>query len=292
MEHLGRRTFLGTIAAAALHGGALEPQGKFPTEARARLGVATYPFRKQIGPNMKLGEFAHTIPGTFGISGIEPWSHHFESTDADYIQSLRTDFDKAQVHVLNIPVDIHANLCGSESERTKALEEYHKWVDAAVVLGSPSIRVHLPKTANGDTECAVSGLRTVAQYAGTRNIVVNIENDDPGSEQPERVVRVIKAAKTPFLRALPDFANSMILHNDRNYNEQALSMLFPLAYNISHVKNMLQDGDKVYRVDVDPIFSIAKGARYRGYFSMEWDAEGDPYQGTKTLIAASLRNLG
>ena len=55
---------------------------------------------------------------------------------------------------------------------------------------------------------------------------------------------------------------------------------------------MLQDGKTIYRVDVDPIFAIAKETRYKGYFSMEWDAPGDPYEGTKQLIKSTLRNLG
>ena len=70
-----------------------------------------------------------------------------------------------------------------------------------------------------------------------------------------------------------------------------MSLLFPLAYNISHVKDEESDNGKVYRVDVNRIFPIAKRAGYRGFFSMEWEGTGDPYQGTAKLLEASLRNL-
>jgi hypothetical protein len=40
------------------------------------------------------------------------------------------------------------------------------------------------------------------------------------------------------------------------------------------------------------IFRIAFNSSFRGYFSMEWDTVGDPYQGTRRLIAESLENLG
>ena len=36
---------------------------------------------------------------------------------------------------------------------------------------------------------------------------------------------------------------------------------------------------------------IAKKAGYRGYFSMEWEGEGEPYEGTQKLIDASLKYL-
>jgi len=39
-------------------------------------------------------------------------------------------------------------------------------------------------------------------------------------------------------------------------------------------------------------FDILKASGFRGYCSMEWDGQGNPYEGTKRLIAASLENLG
>jgi hypothetical protein len=45
-------------------------------------------------------------------------------------------------------------------------------------------------------------------------------------------------------------------------------------------------------VDVNRIFTIAKAAGYRGYFSMETEGSTDPYQGTRQLIDAAVRNLG
>jgi hypothetical protein len=83
----------------------------------------------------------------------------------------------------------------------------------------------------------------------------------------------------------------MLIKNDQQYNERALEALFPHAFNISHVKDTESDEGKVYRVDVDRIFAIAKKTGYRGYFSMEWEGTGDPYDGTKRLLEQSLKNL-
>ena len=306
MNALGRREFVALALSAGTSVWGTPPSYRFPTEARERMAVSSYPFRRLIaGENdetsksgMTLEQFAQTIGPKLDVPGIEPWSRHFKSTDESYVRDLRKSFDQAGMHVVNIPVDVSVKLCGSTEQRESGLATYRKWIDAAVILGSPSIRIHLPRGPRnqadkaGDFSCAVTALKELAEYGMSKQIVVNIENDDPEAEQPERIVRVLTAVNSPYLRALPDFCNSMLIHNDQAYNDKALGMLFPLAYNISHVKDMEVDGSKVYQVDVERIFRIAKKAGYKGYFSIEWEGKGDEYEETKKLIEASLRNLG
>jgi sugar phosphate isomerase/epimerase len=267
------------------------------------MAVSSYPFRRLIAGHaqnnetsmsgMTLEQFAQTIGPKLDVPGIEPWSRHFKSVDEGYLRSLRKSFDGAGVHVVNLPVDVPAHLCGSAEQRESGLAIYRRWIDAAAILGSPGIRVHLPRGSQKDGDsCAVSTLKELAQYGASKQIVVNIENDEPEAEQPERIVRVLQTVSSPYLRALPDFCNSMLIRNDQSYNDEALGMLFPLAYNISHVKDVEIDGNKVYRVDVDRIFAIARKAGYKGYFSIEWEGKGDEYEETKKLIQASLRSLG
>ncbi len=290
-NNLGRRRFIALSAAFAVSlKGQNRPDFDFPTEPRRRLAVSTYPFRSLIFPGgMTLEQFAASLTSRLNVSAIEPWSRHIASTDPAYIQGLNAAFKSAGLLVVNIPVDIGVHLCGEQ--RQAGIDTYRKWVDAAVVLGSPSIRVHLPKEAGDQISCSVSALGELARYGASRNVVVNIENDDPRSEQPERVAKVIDAVNSPFLRALPDFCNSMMVRDDPEYNYHAMAVLFPLAYNISHVKDEEGGRSKIYRIDVNRIFPIAKQAGYRGFFSMEWEGAGDPYQGAAKLIELSLKNL-
>jgi len=276
-----------------------QPHEQFPTEPRKRLSVATYPFRSVIASSrnktgMSLDEFAGTIVSKFDVRGIEPLSHHFESTEPGYIGKLKQGFDRAGIHVVDIPLDIGVNLCSADaSERDEAYTRYAKWVDAAALLGSPSIRVHLPPPPMTPNyiDCSVAGLKRVSGYGEQKNIVVNLENDNPKTEDPFRIVEVIKRVNSPYLRALPDFCNSMMIKDSLEYNNKGLAAMFPHAYNISHVKDEEVDGTKVYRVDVQKIFAIAKQANYHGYFSMEFEGAGDPYEGTKKLLAQSIKYL-
>jgi len=286
-----RRQFL---AAAALL-----PAVKFPSDPRRRLAVSTYPFRDVIlsphkpgAGKLTLAQFAATVREKFNVRGIEPWSRHFESLETPYLRELAASFKKAGLKVVNIPCDVSVKLCGTSEQSDTALATYDQWVNAAVILGSPSIRVHCPAGPDpADISCAVKGLKALAEDGESKGVVINLENDEPGSEDPERIVRVIEAVAMPYLRALPDFCNSMLIHNDQDYNARSLAALFAHAYNISHVKDVEFSGGKPYPVDVDRIFEIARKAGYRGYFSMESESDGDPYESTKSLLAAALRNL-
>ena len=146
MEQLRRREFLAVSLGMAAALGAKEPDIRFPTEPRKRLSVSTYPFRHEITTvhaeegeagtsGITIEQFAQTIPAKFNVHGIEPWGRHFKSTDPEYVHGLRSAFQAAGLHVVNIPVDIREHLCGSDAERNESLAGYRKWVDAAVILG-------------------------------------------------------------------------------------------------------------------------------------------------------------
>lgn len=293
---MNRRQFLnyaaGLAAAATTLNAAQQPDVAFPTEPRQRLSVSTYPFRSVIHPGgMTLEQFAATIPDQFQVHGIEPWSPHFKSAEAIYVRQLKAAFDRAGVHVVNISVDVRVRTCGASPEERKAsLQTWRNWVDVAVGLGSPSIRVHLPPL-HADPACVVGSLNELAEYGEKKNIVINMENDNPKSEDAFRIVGVIEVVNSPYLRALPDFANSRLL-GDEAYNYRAVAAMFAYAYNISHVKDReIGTGGEVLRVSLERTFAIAKKAGYRGFFSMEFDSPGDPYAATKRLIAASLKYL-
>jgi hypothetical protein len=122
--------------------------------------------------------------------------------------------------------------------------------------------------------------------------VVHLENDDARSEEAFFLVDVINEVNTLWLRALPDFCNSMLLERGEDYNYKAVAAMFDHAYGICHVKDSEQDGKKMFHIDLVRTFEIAEKAHYRGYFSMEFDAEGDPFTPTAGLIEGSLRALG
>ena len=314
MSKISRRGFLKrssslTITAAAMGMSktafSVEPHIQFPTEPRERLAVASYPFRDfitnpqrpqsgQKQPLMDIKEFGAMVLKKFNLKNIEPWSAHFASTDAAYVSALREAFDQAGSHVINIPADIHDSVYDPDAaHRSAAIKEAKTWVDVASVLGSPSVRIHIARVrgAQPNVERAAESLGQIAEYGAGKNVVINLENDDLVSEDAFFIVRVIDKANHPYLHALPDFANSMTGGN-ADFNYRAVSAMFKGAYCISHVKEGEDgEGGKFFSVDVEKTFAIAKTYGYRGFFSMEMDRKGDPYEGTQKLIDLSLKYL-
>jgi sugar phosphate isomerase/epimerase len=283
----------------------LEPHVQFPTAPHDRISVASYPFRKFIvgfgeaaseapNPQMELKDFAAHVIAKFGVNKIEPWSWHFRSLEKSYLEELRTAMDKAGAKIVNIAVDgQHSVYSADSAERDRAVEVSNKWIDAAALLGSPSIRTHIDKAKDRPphVDSAAESLRRVAEHGAAKNIVVHLENDNPVSEDPFFVVKVIEKTSTPWLRALPDFANS-VATGKGEYAYDGIREMFRHAYGICHVKEIeADDNGKIFRADLPRTFGILKASGYKGYCSMEWDSPGDPYEGTKDLIQKALQYL-
>lgn len=301
MKSFTRRSVIkGALVFSASAAFAGIPKATFPVDPRARIAVATYPFRALIvapgnqdydakKPGMDLASFARFVRTEFKVHGIEPLDSHFTSTEPGEIRKLRAAFDAAGVYTVNIPVDEKVELCSDdEARRNAGNARYRHWIDVAVLLGSPSIRVWIPKCSDtSDLPRAVRALKPTLDYAATRNIVVNLENDNPVFASAARSLAAIKLADTPYLRALPDFGNGL-MGGDEQFNAQNVKDMFAYAWNIAHVKDAEDVHGKRKTASLAELFGIAKASGYRGYYSMESDSDVDPVVDTRHLIEQSV----
>jgi sugar phosphate isomerase/epimerase len=306
-----RRDFLKTAVAAAIApplvrlsaAQAAAPSVSFPTVPRERIAVSSYPFREFIAgahdphatsSKMPIKEFAAHVRQKFNVTRIEPWSEHFLSLDAAYLDDLKAAVAKAGCGFANIAADGRDSFYSRDPAiRQRAVEFGKRWADVAARIGSPSVRINLPadKQAKPDAALVADSLKTLAAYAASRSVVVHHENDNPVSEDPFFLASVLDRVGSPWERALPDFGNSLAaLPPEEAY--RGLDLMFARSYGICHVKDPISN-DQGVRVPVDlaRAFGIAKKHNYQGYYSMEWDTEGDPYAGTAKLIEATLGNL-
>ena len=280
---------------------AAAPAMRFPAAPRERLAIASYslrsllPSRRRNAPNpapakMDIKELPAYIVKRYNISKMELLGQHLPSTEPAYLAEYRQALSAAGVTIVNIPTNIGASFYDPDpARRATALENSKKWIATAVALGSPSVRLHIQGAGGApqDAGLAAETLAAVAQHAESQNVVVNLENDDPTTEDAFFIVKVIDQVKSPWLRALPDFCNSM-LKGDEKFNYDAVTAMFHRAYNISHVKDAEIDHGKVFHVDLARTFAIAKEAGYKGYFSIEFEGEGDPVEGVQKLVDASI----
>jgi sugar phosphate isomerase/epimerase len=200
-----------------------------------------------------------------------------------YLAQFREALRSANAKAVDIAVDgDHSFYNRDVAARKQAITHAKEFVDVAVQIGCPSIRVHISraKDSSPHVQRTAESLRDVVGYASSKNVVVNLENDDLMSEDAFFVVKVIEAVNHPFLHALPDFANSMMTGN-ADFNYRAVEAMFRHAYGICHVKDgEVDDKGKRFNIDMAKTFGILKATAYRGYCSMEFDAPGDPYAPT------------
>ena len=285
------------------HAWASSPNLTFPTAPRERIAIASYPFRdfiagKHAKPDARaridLKDFGAHVKEKFGINKIEPWTGHFPSSDAKYLEQFRTAVEKAGTHIVNIAVDGESSPYAADAhERDQAVAFSKQWIDNAVALGASSIRTNMPSAKDGppDANRTADSLRRVAEHAAAKNVVVSLENDNPVSEDPFFIVKVIETVNSPWLHALPDFANTLA-SSTADHAYSGIDAMFAHAYCICHVKEEeTNQAGKLVHVDLPRTFGYLKQHAYKGYCSMEWDSPGDPYQGTTSLIEKTIRLL-
>jgi sugar phosphate isomerase/epimerase len=281
------------------------PNLQFPALTRDRIAIASYPFREVIAgahdkpypstiSKMDLKNFVIFVKSKFNINKIEPWSEHFRSLDAKYLNELRAVLEKSGGGIVNIAVDgEHSPYAAEKSEREKAISFSKQWIDIASTVGAPSVRTNMPpaKDSKPDLDRAADTLARVAEYGAAKNILVNLENDNPVSEDPFFIVSIIEKVNNPWLHTNPDFANTLTT-GKTEYAYKGIAAMFQHAYSICHVKAMEADEKgQLVHVDMAKTFGILKNSNYKGYCSMEFDSPGDPSQGTSDLIEQTLKFL-
>ena len=319
MSRTTRREFVnrcaGATTAAWLLPGILTaadsmPSIQFPSNPRDRVAVAAYPFREFIvgwmgwdgktpstvsrEQQMELKDFAAHVVEKFKVHHIEPWSPIFPSTDPKYLDQFRIAVEQAGSSIVDIAVDgRHSQYSPDAAERKASVTATNQWIDIAVALGSPSIRTHIDggKDSKPDVGRASDTLARNAEYGAKKNVVVHLENDNAVSEDPFFIAAIIEKVNSPWLRALPDFGNSLAAH-DEAFQDRALETMFAHAYGICHVKDgEVDDQGKASHVDLQKAFATLKKHGYKGYCSIEYDAPGDPYKPTAELVEATIKYL-
>jgi sugar phosphate isomerase/epimerase len=283
-----------------------QPHLEFPTRPRDRLAVTSWPFRAYIAtpanqgrkpsvPTIDMKEFPAMVVEKFGVYNVNPLLSHFSSTDPAYLESFREAVAKARSHIVDLGLSGGRFATTDSTVAEAAVQQSCKWIDIAAAIGSPSVRQHLSvqKGEKPDADAAATHLARLADYGGKRNIVVGLENDNAVAEDPYFIVNVVEKVNHGYLRALPDFGNSIVKYGEEG-NEKAVAAMLQHAFNMCHVKGAVQpEGGQTYHVDLKRMFEIARQNSYRGYFSMEFDTNGgDPFAGTTKLIDETLQYLG
>jgi sugar phosphate isomerase/epimerase len=281
-----RRTFLKTVGAAAAVTGfgssaaAIEPI-KRRGGPQMKLSLAAYSFRKYLtdyrrgGANaakgtMTLDDFVD-LCADYGLPGTEITSYYVPEPVPDrYLQRLRRRALLAGLTVSGTAIgNTFTHPPGAERDREIAYTK--RWIDRAADMGAPTIRIFAGNLQKGTTEAqarqwAIDAIRECCDYAGTKGVILALENHGGIVTTAEQLLSIVKAIDSEWFGITWDSGN---FRSEDPYAE--LKMAAPYAVT-AQIK--VKVGGKP--ADLPRVVQILKDANYRGWLALEYEEEEEP----------------
>ena len=196
-----------------------------------------------------------------------------------------------------------------DTDRAHAVQVHKDWIDAAVLLKAPSIRVNLFSLDNPEVwyKASVTSLKELSKYASSHNINVLVENHGGYSSNAALVAKVLTEVNMPNCGTLPDFGNFCIGRRDgdrwvspciEEYDMyKGVSELMPFNKGVSAKSFAFDDQGDETKIDYFKMFEIIGSGTLNGPIGIEYEGQDEnPDAGilaTKALIVkAHLRSLG
>jgi len=236
-------------------------------------------------------DFAKTAKQEFGIDAVEYVNQMFidKGNDQDYLKEMKSRAESEGVRSLLIMIDREGALGDADkAKRTKAIENHHKWVEAAKLLGCHSIRVNAQSSGSyaEQVQRAADGLRRLSEFADQYDINVIVENHGGLSSSGAWLSEVMRTVDHPRCGTLPDFGNFGIdRKNDIWYDRyRGTKELMPFAKAVS-VKTYEFAEDSPYttfdrrhdkETDLLKLMKIVKDSGYSGYCGIEYEGNELP----------------
>ena len=180
-----------------------------------------------------------------------------------------------------------------EETRKEGVRVARLWLDASKHIGVQSMRVNtggpriIPASVikggypqNMEIEPylknAIESFKEMADYGEKVGVKVTIENHWGLAANPINIRIILNEVNSPWCEASPDFCNweheYMLYHG--------LEVLVPMATSMVHAKRWTRFPD----VDIARCVRVLNDADYKGYISTEYEAGGDPVEGTLKLL--------
>lgn len=277
-----RRKFMvaGAMGIAALGMGPSAVLGIEPIKrgfgSQIKLSCAAYGYRSYLSGRNKTMDMMDFLDvcAKMGLGAAEATSYYFppNADDSYFIQFRR----KAFLLGLDISGTAIGNTFtyGPGAERDKQLALCNQWVDNAVLMGAPVIRIFAGTVPKGMTEAesiknAIETTKIACEYAGKKGIFLALENHGGIVAKPETMLEIVNAVDSEWFGFNMDSGN---FHSDDPYTD--LEKIAPYAVNVQIKVDMYIKGKKV-PADFKRVFKILDKAGYRGYAALEFEGEGE-----------------
>ena len=222
-------------------------------------------------------DFAKVAREDFGLNGIEYVNTLFEVTTESYLQQLRKNVEDHGVTSVLIMCDAEGDGCMPTAEGRKQFDINHrKWIDAAQYLGCHAIRTNCRGPENADKsealKWATESYHMLLEYAAPAKINVVIENHGGVSNDPDWMVKLVKAVNHPNFGTYPDWRRP----SDDFDNVEYLKKTLPYAKGMSYRNQPTEELTA-------KMIKMAKDAGYSGWYGIESSGREEISKGKELL---------
>lgn len=227
-----------------------------------------------------------------GIGGLDYCSMFFadKAKDQQFLNNLKKRAADAGSYNLRIMVDGEGVLGDlNETTRLKAVDNHHKWIDAAAALGCPMIRVNVEGDGNPDdvAKAAVDSLGRLIEYGSKQKIEVIVENHVGISCNAGWLAGVMKQVNSKHCGTLADFGNFCVNRTKPETNDIAgymktkcleeydkykgITELMPYAKGVHAKSHVFMPDGSDPETDFLKMFKIIKDSGFKGWVSIEYE---------------------
>jgi len=253
---------------------------------RLKVSCCAYSFERLLrSGKMTMEQFVDRC-AEMNLDGTELTSYYFpKDADREYFKQIRRRAFLNGLDVSGTAVGNHFTVPpGPDRDRQIALVK--TWIDNAVQIGAPCIRVFAGEVPKGSTveqarQWCVECLNECLSYATERGVFLALENHGGIVTTSDQTLACVAAIASPW------FGLNLDTGNFREPDPYAaIAKTAPYAINV-HLKTEVTSTSRgASPADYDRIAQILKSAGYRGYVSLEYEASEDPQTGVPKHVRA------
>jgi len=290
-----RRSFLQTAAFAAagiplLSAASSGMVNKFKT--RFDISLAEWSLHRTLfAKEMTNLDFPVRAAKEFGIYGVEYVNVFFKDTDNAYLNELLKITRDHNVTNVLIMVDQEGSLGDADKvAREQAVNNHHKWVEAAAFLGCHSIRVNAAGQGTQEevADAVVESLSKLSEFAAKTNINVIVENHGGYSSNGKWLSGIMQRVNMKNCGTLPDFGNFRISENEEYDRYMGMKELMPFAKGVSAKSHDFDANGNEVHTDFARMMQIIIESGYKGWIDVEYEgsklSEPEGIMATKKLL--------
>lgn len=305
MSTPSRRTFLQAVGASAA-----------AASVRPGDAAAIPPFARKHGPHMKLSLAAYSYrqylpdrrrseqgkkPMTLhdfvdecsrlGLDGTELTSYYVpDPVPEGYLQGLRR-------HAFLQGLTVSGTAIGNTfthppgPAREREIAHTKEWIDHAVRMGAPTIRIFAGSVQKGTTpeqarQWCTEAIRTCCEYAAERGVMLALENHGGIVSRASDLLAIVREIESDWFGVNWDSGN---VEGPDPYGE--LALLAPYAVTAQIKTQIGSDGGR-QPADLARVLDILRKANYRGWVAFEYEDDDDPKSAVPRLLEQLRKLIG